>query len=89
MAYYCLLDQWLNKEHVAWYSYQTLKQLLKRKGFREIMYSYYYGENKSDILKNTQGFIGKLRLLKRKLIGSRTKEKNYNGLFFIAGVDDI
>ena len=78
-----------NVELVAWYSYQTLKQLLERKGFKEVLYTYYYGENKNDILKNTQGFLGKLRLLKRKFMIRKTIEKYYNGLFFIARISNI
>lgn len=79
-----LEDQWLNKEHVSWYSYQTLKQLLERKDFIEVDYSYYFGNSKNDFFNNTNGFFGKLRLLKRKYILSKCKRENYDGLFFIA-----
>lgn len=77
-------ETWLNKEHVSWYSYQTLKQLLERKEFEEENYDYYYGNSIADFYNNTKGIIGKLRLLKRKYILNETSKENYDGLFFVA-----
>ena len=45
-------ENWLNKEHVCWYSYQTLKQLMERYNYKEISYDYYYSEN-NNIEKET------------------------------------
>ena len=81
-----LEDKWLNKEHVAWYSYQTLKQLLERKGYEEVFYDYYYGENRNDLYRGTNGILGKLKLLKRMFYLCRTKKKNYDGLFFVSKI---
>ncbi len=36
----------LNEEHVCWYSFQTLKQLLDRYNYKEEFYSYYYSNSK-------------------------------------------
>jgi hypothetical protein len=80
-------SQWLNKEHVAWYSFQTLRQLLERKGYKEFSYDYYYADSIKNYY-NTIGILGSLRKLKRKLILSNTKKENYDGLFFIAKLND-
>lgn len=79
-------SEWLNKEHVSWYSYQTLKQLLERKGFNEVSYDYYYGNSKENYEKKMNGFLGILRKIKRKLILNSTKKENYDGLFFVSKI---
>lgn len=76
-----LENVWLNKEHVCWYSYETLKQLLLRKGFREVLYSYYIADNE-------MGFYGGgvKKNIKKILLDNTNyyKENLYDGLFFIA-----
>ena len=79
--------EWINKEHVAWYSYETLKQLLERKGYKEIRYDYYYWDTYERFLSyKTKGLLGKLRLIVRKIILYTTKKQNYPGLFFVAAL---
>ena len=36
-------DQWLNKEHKCWYTFNTLMQLLEFCGFAEVQWGYYGG----------------------------------------------
>lgn len=81
-------SEWLNKEHVAWYSFQTLKQLLDRKQFKEVVYDYYYGDSIKTFRQNTNGILGMLKKLKRNIILNSTKKENYDGLFFIAQLND-
>lgn len=52
--------EWLNDEHVAWYSFQTLKQLLDRRGFQEVKYGYYDGENRPKCLSSIKRLIKKI-----------------------------
>lgn len=83
-----LEDTWLNKEHTCWYSFETLKQLLERKGFKEIKYDYYFGQTILD-RKQRKGLLKKVQQVKWKIIeqfGS-IKKYQYDGLFFIAGLD--
>lgn len=76
-----LEDKWLNGEHVGWYSYQILKQLLERKGFNEILYDYYYGQ--------TYEVINLSNRIKRRIFKLyngefvRPKKQCFDGLFFI------
>ena len=80
-----LEDIWLNEEHVSWYSFQTLKQLLERKGFNQVLYDYYYG--KTDILSDKDNkFKRKIKhYIKqfRRFFGNH-KTHYFDGLFFIA-----
>lgn len=78
-----LENLWLNKEHVCWYSFETLKQLLDRKGYVEKKYDYYYSENKNMFFK-TESFLDYIKILKRILVCRLTKRQSYDGLFFIA-----
>jgi hypothetical protein len=82
-----LEEKWLNKEHVAWYSFQTLKQLLTRKGFAEIYYGYYYSELVMKVVKGS-GLLFGLRKIKSWLWGyyleAKKRPESYEGLFFIA-----
>ena len=78
-----LENLWLNKEHVCWYSFETLKQLLDRKGYVEKKYDYYYSENKNMFFK-TKSFLDYIKILKRILVCRLTKRQSYDGLFFIA-----
>jgi len=75
---------WINDELVAWYSFGTLSHLLERKGFVEHFYGYYNGQNYFDIFSNTNGLIGKLKILKRKLVLKLVKKQFQDGLFFVS-----
>ena len=68
-------DQWLNPEHTCWYSYETLKQLLKRKGYLKVQYSYY-----SDKIPQ-KSFFKQLKIIYRKF--NPIKEYYSTRLFFI------
>lgn len=77
-----LENTWLNQEHVSWYTYQTLKQLLSRKNFNEVCYGFYEAENSSKsnkLIDKIKNFI-KLSLK----IFSKKYFNEYDGLFFIA-----
>lgn len=84
-----LENKWLNKEHVCWYSFETLQQLLFRKGFAEELFDYYYGESISDMLKDTDGILGKLKYIKRNYVLKKTKKTHYDGLFFVVKLKNI
>jgi len=70
-----LEDQWLNPEHIAWYSFQTLKQLLQRLGFKKVIYDYYYAETRNDF-KNIK--IGILKRLIYKYFIEKQRKITYN-----------
>ena len=74
----CLEKDWLNKEHVAWYSYQTLCQILDRYGYKEVCYDFYRAENPYD-----EGIKAKI---KKILLGIIIRDQRYleDGLFFVA-----
>lgn len=69
-------EHWLNPEHVCWYSFQTLKQLLLRKEFSIEFEGYYTSiERKERNLKNR---------IKTLLNYKRYREISFSdGLFFI------
>ncbi|WP_455577479.1 class I SAM-dependent methyltransferase [Anaerosinus sp.] len=78
-----LEEKWLNKEHVCWYSYQTLKQLLTRRCFVEKFYGYYISEKKEDFQELC--FMDKIKsFFKKKFI--LKKEYLFDGLFFVAKI---
>jgi len=79
-----LENKWLNKEHVCWYSFETLKQLLERKGFEEVNYTYSYAENKGSENKTDFSIIKLLKKIKKYLIYKITPEYLFDGLFFVA-----
>ena len=71
-------SEWLNKEHVCWYSFQTLKQLLDRMQYKEVDYGYYDAEKKvlESLPQRVKDYI-------KKGILTPCKELS-NGLFFVA-----
>ncbi|MEJ5311262.1 MAG: methyltransferase domain-containing protein [Anaerolineae bacterium] len=90
LIYKGILEQeWLNSEHVMWFSFQTLKQLLDRKGYRCITNDYYYAQTRGDLLENTSGLLGQLRLLRRIVRLKRTPKWQFDGLFFVASPVDV
>lgn len=68
---------WLNKEHVSWYSHQTLKQLLERKNYEEVLYGYYRSESES--IAPSGGLRSKLK----RLFSRYHIIKDSEGLFFV------
>ncbi len=78
----CFEKDWLNREHVAWYSYQTLRQILERYGFRENCYDFYRAEIPCE--------IGFRERIKRGLLGIILRDQRYfeDGLFFVAEKED-
>lgn len=80
-------ENWLNKEHVCWYSYQTLKQLMERYNYKEISYDYYYSEN-NNIEKET--LIRKIKNIVKNILNIYYENKDiknkYEGLFFVSRI---
>lgn len=80
-------EKWLNKEHVCWYSFQTLKQLLERHDYSEVKYSYYYSEQ---AIASPTKKINYLKKLIKNVIKFYNEDKSipekYEGLFFVAKV---
>lgn len=81
-------DKWLNKEHVAWYSFQTLKQLLDRKGYSELKYQYYLTES-NDSVNSSSTFANYMRKIKTIVLNIYNNVRKddvqiYQGLFFVA-----
>ncbi|MBW8886647.1 MAG: methyltransferase domain-containing protein [Fibrobacteres bacterium] len=79
-----LEDRWLNNEHVCWYTYGTLKQLLQRKGFEEVDYGYYFHQSSESVYSTPGRFLKSLRIAKKAYFASRVKPQNYEGLFFVS-----
>jgi len=78
-------SEWLNKEHICWFSYQTLKQLLERYNYVEVKYGYYHYETIEDFKFFKIDFLNKLKKIKDSIF---LKDINKNGLFFIAKLDN-
>ncbi len=74
--------EWINSEHTCWYSYQTLKQLLERKQYIEILYSYYYCQSARDLISLKNRIINFLEPIYD--LYRLKKEYMFDGLFFIA-----
>jgi SAM-dependent methyltransferase len=79
-----LEEKWLNKEHVSWYSHQTLRQLLERKNFQEVDYNWYLADSYQAFLGNCRGPLGLLRYIKKQLELKIRPKIQYDGLFFVA-----
>jgi SAM-dependent methyltransferase len=76
---------WVNPEHVHWYSFFTLANTLDRHGFKEVSYDYYYFfETREKYFKVSPGLIGRLKLLNRRLMIKNTVKQLQTGLFFAA-----
>lgn len=76
-----LENKWLNTEHVSWFSYGTLKQLLERKSYAEIDYNYYYDESVENMRKS-KSFINQVKFFFKKILLKMTPAHLYDGLFF-------
>jgi SAM-dependent methyltransferase len=75
---------WLNPEHTCWFSYQTLKQLLDRKGYAEVSYDYYYGETEDEQFQTKYSMLNRYLRFKRKILGRMIPVQQHTGLFFQA-----
>lgn len=76
---------WVNPEHVSWYSYFTLKNTMERHAYQEVKYGYYYFfETEKKYYAVSRGLVGKLKTIKRKWLIARTPPQNQLGLFFAA-----
>lgn len=79
----------LNKQHVCWYSFHTLRQLLERHGYSEVKYDYYFSSNKK-LSSFKPVFTNSKNLIKRffpstykNIAGSGVKS---GGLFFVTSL---
>ena len=77
---------WLNPQHVCWYSFETLKNLLERHNYKEILYDYYFTDNFETFSDYGTNIAGFLRKIKRYLWIRKIPERMYDGLFFISKI---
>lgn len=76
---------WVNSEHVAWFSFFTLSNMLKAYGYIEVKFDYYFGFNKKcDYFLQGNGLLNRLKNIKRKELMKRLPREEYLGLFFIS-----
>lgn len=77
----------LNKQHVCWYSFHTLKQLLERHGYEEVRYDYYFSMSKKrspyqPYLTKVKNSIKRLfPMMHKNISGTGIRS---GGLFFVA-----
>lgn len=79
-----LEDKWLNKEHVCWYSPQTLKQLLYRHNYEVIQASFYLAESKDKFIAQNHPVLKELIFIKRAIRPLFRPSIYFDGLFFLA-----
>lgn len=82
-----LESEWLNPEHVCWFSFSTLKQLLKKKGYKEVEYSYYYDESITQIPDYKWRSLNIYYNIKNYFRKKFLPEHYYGGLFFVSKID--
>jgi len=75
---------WLNSEHTCWFTYQTLTQLLNRKGFIDGCYTYYADERAIAKLKYQNQILNLISRQFRQIRLRRTPRQMQDGLFFVA-----
>lgn len=76
-------SEWLNDEHVSWFSFQTLKQLLERCGYREGWFGYYWHSGR-EVEFMRKGWRSKIRYLV-----DLSPARQYDGLLFTAKLADV
>jgi len=82
--------EWVNDEHVTWFSKYTLKRLLERCGYAEKDYGYYFGyETFESDISTSSPFVRRLKTLKRKWTYSRLQKNRQTGLFFVSKLKSI
>jgi ubiquinone/menaquinone biosynthesis C-methylase UbiE len=85
-------SNWLNPEHVAWYSFGTLKQMLERYEYKEVKYQYYYAETKEAEMKTKnisilrKGWCLIRNILPNKYCENKNMKEKYEGLFFVTKI---
>lgn len=81
--------EFLNKQHVCWYSFHTLRQLLERHGYLEVRYDYYFSNNKNR--SPYQPYLTNLKNSVKRFFPSMHKNiagtgVRSGGLFFVASL---
>ncbi|MGH2552215.1 MAG: methyltransferase domain-containing protein [Chitinophagaceae bacterium] len=77
-------ENWINPEHVCWYTKYTLKNTLARHGYDELNYDYYFGfETARQYQSVSSGILAPLKRLKRKWMIAITHRQHQLGLFFV------
>lgn len=80
-------DEWLNKEHACWFSAGTLRQLLARKGYEEVEYTFYVGESMDEFMLTGDGSLRAFLERSRRKFGLRVLHRGQSdGLFFVARI---
>ena len=78
-------ENWINPEHICWYTPYTLKNTLTRHGYVEVKYDYYFGfETAGQYFKISPGILAPLKRVIRKWRIASTRPQNQLGLFFVA-----
>jgi len=76
-------EKWLNPEHTCWFTYCTLSQLLRRKGFQEVEYDYYFMDNREDLYNKEKRYIFmKINYIRNLYRAKMTNKVFFSGLFF-------
>ena len=81
-------EQWINLEHVVWYSPYTLRNTLSRCGY-EVLRAEYYFENSHQLDKSLVGLTRWHWLAKRLARRVVTRRQFQPGLFFVARVKEF
>lgn len=81
MVFKKLENRWLNKEHVSWFSYGTLTQILDRTGYCEANYGYYYNES-VEKMKKSNSITNKIKYFFKLILLKLTPNHLFDGLFF-------
>lgn len=79
-------NEWLNKEHKCWYSYETLKQLLDGCNYQEVAWGY----NRRTFQKENMNLYWKIKQIIKKKINYKhcNQIELDDGLFFVSKVKD-
>lgn len=83
-------SRFLNSEHVCWYSFHTLRQLLERHCYQEVDYGYYYSHSRARTqYKPMREWIKRIASLVFKHIydAPAYPEVKQSGLFFVTKIN--
>ncbi len=75
---------WMNEEHVSWYSFMTLKNLLDRHGYEKVFYSFYDADIKEITFPEKKSIINFFLKLYRYFYFSSIPPYFKDGLFFVS-----
>ncbi|MCK9225256.1 MAG: class I SAM-dependent methyltransferase [Candidatus Muirbacterium halophilum] len=78
-----LEKNWLNSEHVCWYSFETLKNLLLRHNFKKVKFDYYFTDSYEEFSRYGKGIVGILRKIRRYFWIRKIPKRMHDGLFFV------